>query len=119
MNRRTDIIFHALNERRLRVIQSKDVTRSIRGLGIPDIDCVACFVHADADRKPNTPFGWIVFGQNPDEATVAHEASHAIRVLFAGLGVRNDNETFAYHLDFLVGRIHKFLKAGKMQHKKH
>jgi hypothetical protein len=25
--------------------------------------------------------------------------------------VGNDEEAFAYHLDFLVGRIHKFLKG--------
>lgn len=116
MNRRTNIIFHAMNKRVLRVIQAKDVKRTMHRLGFPDFDCVACFVHAGADRKPGTPFGWIVFDENPDEATVAHESSHAVRALFAGLGVRNDSETFAYHLDFLVGRIHKFIKPKKVEH---
>jgi len=109
-NRRTDIIFHALNECILRVIQAKDVKRSLHRLCVPNCDCAAAFVSAGADRKPGTPYGWIVFGENPTESIVAHEASHAVRALFVSLGVRNDDETFAYHLGFVVDRIHKFLK---------
>jgi len=90
----------------MRVIFSSNIKNTCRRLGIAyAYPCEACFV---ADEKE--PKGWLVFSSSPDEGTVAHEASHAIQELFRCVGVRRDDETFAYHLDYLVSRIHKFLK---------
>jgi len=64
---------------------------------------MACFI-------PDGKHGYLVLPLNPDEGTIAHEASHAVEELFNFTGVSRDEENFAYHLDYLVGRIHKFLK---------
>jgi hypothetical protein len=113
-NRQRDIIFHALGSHRVRVIVARSVEATAHRLGAPGmVDTWAVYIHADADRKTGTPHGWIVLGPEPDEATVAHEASHAVRAMFILRGIRNDEETYAYHLDFLVGRIHRFLKGQR------
>ena len=70
---------------------------------------IAAFIPGDPKTPKRT---WIVFNLEPDEATVAHEASHVVRYMLKYAGARADNEAFAYHLDYLVGRIHKFLKKG-------
>lgn len=51
----------------------------------------------------------IVFPLDPDEGVIAHESVHAIKYLFSLHGVTGNEELFAYHLDYLVGQIHKCL----------
>jgi hypothetical protein len=43
---------------------------------------------------------------NADPGTIAHEAWHAIRHMMLKVGVELDNEAVAYHLGYLVNRIH-------------
>lgn len=105
-NRTTDVRFPIFAGQKVRVIFSHNIARTGARLRQDLRGCDAAFVW-DAD-KPGV--SWIVFGPNPDEATVCHEASHAVRAILRHIGARNDDETFAYHLDYLVGRIHKFLK---------
>ena len=108
-NRQTDVRFPVFNGYVVRVIQSRDVKKTGQRLRVDLSGAVAAWV-TDANKPKR---GWLVLGPEPDEGTIAHEASHAIRALFNMHGVRMDDETFAYHLDYLVGRIHKFLKRGK------
>jgi hypothetical protein len=108
-NRRTKISFPVFNNYEVIVIFSRNVRATTRRLKAGDDHCIACFIPGDADTRR----GWLVLAQDPDEGTIAHEASHAVQELFRWAGARRDEETFAYHLDFLVGRIHKFLKRGK------
>jgi len=104
-NRSTDIRFPVFNGYTVRVILARDVEATGRRLGTDLKGALAGHVHE------GKKVAWIVLGpKGRDEATVAHEASHAVRALLAWAGARNDNETYAYHLDYLVGRIHKFLK---------
>jgi len=105
-NRQTRVRFTAFNSYEVRVILARDVRATSRRLQAGSDYCKACFI-AGADELRR---GWLVLGSDPDEGTIAHEASHAIQELFRWAGARRDEETFAYHLDFLVGRIHRFLK---------
>lgn len=106
MNRRTKIKFPVFNGYEVRVIISADVRRTARRLGADDGPCVAFFI---AGEKK----GWLVLPKTVDAGTIAHEASHAVAALLSHAGVRRDEETFAYHLDFLVGGIHKFIQRSK------
>jgi hypothetical protein len=107
-NRRTRVAFHVFSGYEIRVILARDVAATGRRLN-------ADLTGARGGHlvKPGSPEAWIVLGTDPDESTVAHEAAHAVRAMLRYVGVRVDDEVFAYHLDFLVGRIHSFIKKGK------
>ena len=109
MNRRTKLKFDVY-QFQITVILARDLAATGRCLGVDLKGAIAAFVPGDPKTPKRT---WIVLGLEPDEATVAHEASHAVRYMLKYAGARADNEAFAYHLDYLVGRIHKFLKRGK------
>jgi hypothetical protein len=104
-NRRAIVRFPVFNGYEVRVILSRDVPATCRRLQA-DPDCSACFV-PDGNR------GYLVLPVNVDAGTIAHEASHAVQALFTAVGARRDEETFAYHLDFLVGRIHGFITGTR------
>lgn len=106
-NRRTKVLFPVFNGYEVRVILSQDVKATGRRLNTDLEHAVAALV-TNAD-KPKV--SWLVLGPTGrDPGTIAHESAHAIKALFTCAGVRMDEETFAYHLDFLVGRIHKFVQ---------
>lgn len=108
-NRRTTIRFPIYSGYEVRVISASDVRRTGLRLGVDLAGCAAALVIA-----PDEPSrAWLVLGPDADEDTIAHEASHVVRAMFAHVGARTDNENFAYHLGFLVGRIHRFLKKAK------
>lgn len=108
-NRTTRIKFTVFNGYEVRVILARDVVATGRRLHTDLSHAVAALV----TREDKPKVAWLVLGPNGrDPGTIAHESSHAIKALFACAGVRTDEEAFAYHLDFLVGRIHKFLKKG-------
>ena len=107
-NRRTSVTFPVFSGYKVSVIHARNIENTGRRLRVDMAGCAAAYV-----SDPDVKGGVIVLGPDADEATVAHEASHAIRAMLAWAGARNDNETFAYHLDFLVGRIHKFLRKGQ------
>lgn len=105
-NRATSVRFPVFNGYTIRVILSRNVPRTAGRLGAGTGHCIACFIRDDVESNRRA---WLVLPVEPDAGTVAHEAAHAVRELFRFTGVRNDDETFAYHLDFLVGRVHKFV----------
>lgn len=108
-NRRTRITFPVFNGYEVRVICARDVAATARRLKEDLADAEAGLItHKHLPGK-----GWLVFGLKPGPDTVAHEASHVIADLFRFAGVKRDEEAFAYHLDYLVGRIHKFLTRCK------
>lgn len=114
MNRRTDITFPVFSGQIVRVILAANVKTTGQRLQ-SDLSAARGGFIANAGQSvagwlPNV-VGWLVLESEPDAATVAHEASHAVRALFRASGVRVDEEVFAYHLDFLVGRIHRFMKG--------
>lgn len=111
MNRRTVVRFPVFSGYEVRVILSANPVRTAARLGAGSDYCVACFIPAD----PGAPFpvAYLILPLAPDEGTIAHECAHAVRAIFKRAGVRNDDEAFAYHLDYLVGRVHKFLGRVK------
>lgn len=101
--------FTALNGHKIRVILARNVRRTgIRLDADLDDQTVAAYVEKEnGDHVRRT----LVFGPDGrDASTIAHEAAHAIRAMLKHRGVRNDDEVFAHHLGYLVGRLHKFLK---------
>ena len=105
-NRRTRIKFPVFNGYEIRVIQARDVEATARRLGCDDGPAIAFYLAYEKG-------GYLVLPKDADAGTVAHECSHAIRELFRCVGANQDEEAFAYHLDYLVGRVHKFLKGRK------
>lgn len=107
-NRATTVRFAVFSDYSVRVILSSDLERTGRRLGADCRGCEAAFITAKQEGR-----GWMVFSRKPDAATIAHESSHAIRALFRFAGAKADDEAFAYHLDYLVGRIHKFIERKR------
>lgn len=103
-NRSTKITFPVFGYQ-VRVIFSADVQKTCRRLRENPGECEACFI-----CREDLPHGYIVFHLAPDEGTIAHEASHAVQEMFRRAGAKRDEEVFAYHLGFLVERIHKFIR---------
>lgn len=110
-NRRSTVRFPVFNGYQVRVICARDVERTGKRLGIDLSGARAAFVTDTGHPRK----GWIVFEAKPDEATIAHEASHAVRAIMRYAGAKVEDEVFAYHLDYLVDKIHRFLKKGKKQ----
>jgi hypothetical protein len=106
MNRRTTVVFPVFNGYSVRVILARNIQATGRVLRVDLSDAQAA--HISDPAKPKR--GWIVLGPKASEADMAHEASHAVRAMFKVMGIRSGDEIFAYHLDYLVGRIHGFIK---------
>jgi hypothetical protein len=110
-NRRTRITFPVFNGYEVRVIQARDVAATGRRLREELIDAEAAFITKEEEGQYG--IGWLVLGLNPKPEIVAHECSHAIAALLKYAGAVADEEVFAYHLGYLVGRVHKFLNRRK------
>lgn len=107
-NRRTKIRFPVYNKYTITVIHSKNLLRTGKAVGVDLTNCGACFV----EHPTRSLRSWLLFEVgNVNEMIIAHEASHAIRSMFRKVGVRCDDETYAYHLGHLVERLHKFLRV--------
>jgi hypothetical protein len=62
-------------------------------------------------------YGHLFFKKDASAAIITHECCHAIWYLFEWAGVQKwDNETLAYHLGHLVGRVSDF--QAKVLHSK-
>lgn len=106
MNKRTSIVFPVFSRYEVRVIFARDIAATARRLNVDGSGARGiCLSEPGLSR--------IIFETKPDEATVAHESSHAIRAMLEHAGAALDDEVFAYHLDFLVGKIHQYLKRAK------
>lgn len=108
-NRSTIITFPVFPHHKLTVIHAKSVKETGKRLGADLSECKAAFVWDMEDSYKS----WMVLGVDADENTIAHESCHAIRHMLKESGVRIDNEVFAYHLGYLVEKVHKFLDRGK------
>ena len=56
---------------------------------------------------------YIFTGRKADISTIVHECWHAINHMLDFRGVGMENETVAYHLDYLVKRAMKFYRKEK------
>ena len=111
-NRRTRITFPVFRDYEVRVIQSHDIAATGRRLRENLEGAAAAYITREEDGI--TGKGWLILGPNPSPEDVAHECFHAVEALFKWIGAENrDEEAFAYHLDYLVGRVHKFLKGKR------
>lgn len=106
-NRRTKVKFPVYNNYTITVIEARNLVLTGQRLNceISPNDGAMFIEHPTYSLR-----SWLLFEPNPSPGYIAHEASHAIRAMFNSVGVRNDDETFAYHHGHLVERLHKFLK---------
>lgn len=111
-NRRSRIRFPVFRGFEVRVILSRDLVATGRRLKEEDD-----LSHADAAlvvSKKDPMTCWLLLGPDGRDAdTISHEASHAVKQLFKSTGVKMDEEAFAYHLGYLVGKVHNFINQGK------
>ena len=105
-NRRTHIVFRIFSGYTVTVIEARSIVETGKRLGVDLKGCAACWIGI-----PNDPMHcYLVFGTCATPMDIAHEASHAIEGMFRTVGVSTEaDETFAYHIGYLVSRIDKFL----------
>lgn len=64
----------------------------------------ACFI-----TKRSAPLsGWLIFNRSPSVEDVAHESFHCVYHLMKTVGAALEDEVVAYHLGYLVRKIHAF-----------
>ena len=63
------------------------------------------------------PISVIVLGANENAGTVVHESWHAVRRMMKLRRAKLDNETVAYHLEYLVTEILDFKSKVKKENK--
>ena len=107
-NKRTKIRFPVFENFTVTVIVAKNLVNTARACGAEcSVNDGALFV----EHPKMSLRCWLLFERGSvTNRWVVHEASHAIRHMFKVLGVRNDDETFAYHLGHLTDKLNKFLK---------
>lgn len=73
----------------------------------------------DADRSPgitvyvkNEGMGFIFLKHRAGPGEIAHEAWHAVKHMLEYFGVDLDSEVVAYHLGYIVDRIHKLRRRN-------
>jgi hypothetical protein len=105
------VTFPVFSDFEVRVIFARDVAATARRLGEREdmSSTEAAIIYFLA--RPTVC--WLVLPRAPGEGVVAHEAAHVIRRIFDVMGVKDDDEAFAYHLCYLVERIYKFLRRKK------
>ena len=105
-NPHTTIRFEAFNNYPVRVILAANIEATGKRLGVDLKTALAAVV-----TQPDVKGCWLVIGpkgRSPD--TITHEAYHAVMKLSAWTDAALDEEATAYHLGYLVGRLHKFLE---------
>jgi hypothetical protein len=61
----------------------------------------------------NESFSFIFLHYNCSVNEEVHECWHVVRRMMNHLGVGLDSETVAYHLGYLTGKVHKFVRGEK------
>jgi hypothetical protein len=107
-NRSTKVLFPIFGGYEVRLIVTRDIVKTGQRLRENLRDAHAAYVTKDDVAG----VGWLVLQPDAGPDLVSHEASHAIQALADFLGTKFDEETFAHHLGYLVGRVSKFLKRG-------
>lgn len=69
-----------------------------------DIDDTCGAFHV---RMPNQPNSYIVLRYDARVGHIVHESYHCICTMFKWVGAEQEEELFAYHLDYLVDEIIK------------
>ena len=65
--------------------------------------CCGCHISI-----PTRNFSFIIVPYKGDVNSIVHESYHAVCNLFKYVGAKHEEELFAYHLDYIVGRILKY-----------
>lgn len=90
----------------VQVLLTPNVTETLQEFGAVDPDAEAVTQYA-----LNGAGSRIILPLKPSAEVVAHEAWHAINHILEFSGAQKDNETVAYHLGYLVGKIDAFVKG--------
>lgn len=115
---------------RLWIVVSNSITRSVdviedlvdyKVMSKADRRSVRAYVHAIED--PNGVYHVIIFvNHNSGPGEVAHEAKHALNLIFKWHGVflsTHNDESECYHLEWIVNRVHNSIKQYPTKPKKH
>lgn len=90
------------------VIYSNDVKKSRisrnerLGVDDPPLNEHVRALHSYDHLHPN---GFIFVNYNVSPGVLAHECFHALWRMFEWIGAKHDNETFAYHLGYLIDYV--------------
>lgn len=97
----------------VRIVISEDIvaSRTLRNRRIGEVydGLPALGLHS----WPSTGGGeaWLFFPSSAKMSTVAHECLHCVHRMMRWIGADYDNEVYAYHLGYLVGKAHEQLTA--------
>lgn len=105
-NKRTTIKFPVFNDYEVRVIITNDIIATGRRLRVDLSQAEAAYVNPKGQHH-----GWLILKPGAHESLVAHESAHAVRALLERVGATLDDEVFAYHIGYLAGQIHDFLRG--------
>lgn len=114
MEKEFNISFPVFSDYIIKIIFTKDIPTSrdkradILGALEKPMSKYVDGLHSYNDCHPN---GIIFLSRKATQGTIAHECSHAIWRMFNWVGAQIENETFAYHLGYLVDELNKFKKS--------
>lgn len=88
----TDNIAESRKNRKARLgCLKKDISKYVDGM------------HSFDNLEPN---GWVFINPTSSPGVIAHEVFHALWRMFKWVGAKLENETVAYHLSYIVDKIH-------------
>lgn len=86
-------------------------SRKKRDRILGEANSAECSFHAAHCWKANEPTSYVFLPiKGLSAGTIAHEAWHVIHRMLKFCGAEIDNETVAYHLGYLVDKIHEAAK---------
>lgn len=97
------------------IVQTNDITASCKSRDLllaPDQneDNTEAFTVGNEEEAAC----YIFFRKNPNAGIIAHECYHAVKSLLRWIGAeKEDEEVFAYLLDYVTEKTHKILKNDK------
>lgn len=83
-------------------------------IGRYDVENNVAALHAYHDKDP---VGHIFFTPKTSIGVIVHEVSHSLWQMFRYYGAELENETFAYHLGYVVDIVMKFKNVIDKKHK--
>ena len=90
------------------VVYTSDIARSRKArsvfIGAPDEE-LGSYVDGLHSFSPIDPDSFVFFTPSTSIGVITHEAFHALWRMFKWVGAKLENETFAYHLSYLVDKI--------------
>ena len=101
--------FPALNHYIVHVEISNDFVETGKRLHIDELTEDEGNAQGLSVHRAGESFSFLLLSPKPTPGVIAHEAYHCVCRMFNYLGI-NDEEATAYHLDYLIDSIHRWLR---------